>query len=67
MDRIYNCEGQRDAALDDARERATQAAIEAGGHPGTVAITALEDLPLQYLPGGARRVVCRAVADLAGI
>lgn len=63
VDRIYNI--ARDEALADARAQAIAAAIAAGAVPASVAITELEDLPLQYLPGGARRIVCRAVGDLA--
>lgn len=65
IDRIYNFdEVGRDAALADARAQATARAVEAGADPASVTIIDLEDIPLQYLPGGARRVVCRAVGDL---
>lgn len=65
VDRIYNFqEVGREAALADARAQATARAVEAGADPATVGIIDLEDLPLQYLPGGAARVVCRAVGDL---
>lgn len=68
IDRIFNCgEGGRDQALDEARDQAVAAAVEAGAAPDSIAIVNLEDLPLQYLPGGARRIVCRAVGDLATI
>lgn len=66
IDRIYNFdELSRDAALLDARAQAMARAVEAGADPATVVIIDLEDIPLQYLPGGATRVVCRAVGDLA--
>ncbi len=65
VDLIYNLqEFGREAALDNARARATARAVEAGADPDTVTIVDLEDLPLQYLPGGAARVICRAVGDL---
>ncbi len=65
IDRIYNFQDMgREAALEDARQQATVRAVEAGADPATVTIIDLEDLPLQYLPGGAARVVCRAVGDL---
>ncbi|WEK00201.1 MAG: hydantoinase/oxoprolinase family protein [Candidatus Sphingomonas phytovorans] len=68
VDRIFHCgEGGRDRALDDARSLAIDAAIDAGAAPDSITIVTLEDLPLQYLPGGARRIVCRAVGDLATI
>lgn len=66
VDRIYNiADGARQAALDDAAERARAIAIEAGAEPGTIEVVDLEAVPLQYLPGGATRIVCRAVGDLA--
>jgi imidazole glycerol phosphate synthase subunit HisF len=40
-------------------------AIAAGADPASVEIVNIEAVPLQYLPGGATRVVCRAVGDLA--
>jgi hypothetical protein len=68
VDRIYNCgENGRGAAIEDARSRAIQAAIDAGADQSSVTVTDMEDLPLQYLPGGARRIVCRAIGDLAAI
>jgi N-methylhydantoinase A/oxoprolinase/acetone carboxylase beta subunit len=68
VDRIFNCgESGREQALEDARCEAVASAIAAGAAPDTVSIINLEDLPLQYLPGGARRIVCRAVGDLAAI
>lgn len=66
IDRIYDCDTDgREAALADARCRATDAAVAAGADRATVTITDMEDLPLQYLPGGARRLICRAVGELA--
>jgi N-methylhydantoinase A/oxoprolinase/acetone carboxylase beta subunit len=68
VDRTYNCdESGRGAAIEDARSRAIQAAIDAGAEPASVAVIEMEDIPLQYLPGGARRIVCRAIGDLAAI
>ncbi len=68
VDRIFNCgENGRDQALAEAREQAVAAAIDAGAAPDSVSIVNIEDLPLQYLPGGARRIVCRAVGDLEKI
>lgn len=66
VDRISNFDaGGREQALADARGLATDAAVRAGADPATVTVVELEDLPLQYLPGGARRVICRVVGDLA--
>jgi hypothetical protein len=68
VDRTYNCgENGRGAAIEDARSRAIRAAIDAGADPSSVTVIEMEDIPLQYLPGGARRIVCRAIGDLAAI
>jgi len=68
VDRTYNCgEHGREAAMEDARSRAIQGAIDAGASPSSVTVIEMEDIPLQYLPGGARRIVCRAVGNLATI
>jgi N-methylhydantoinase A/oxoprolinase/acetone carboxylase beta subunit len=68
VDRTYNCgDNGRGAAIEDARSRAIRAAIDAGAEPSSVAVIEMEDIPLQYLPGGARRIVCRAIGDLAAI
>ncbi|WP_308910277.1 hydantoinase/oxoprolinase family protein [Pseudokordiimonas caeni] len=66
IDRIYNIanDDSREAALADARERAIEAAVLAGADRASVEIVNIEAVPLQYLPGGATRVVCRAVGDL---
>lgn len=65
VDRIYNfADFGREAALDDAANRARALAVAAGASSSSLEIVDLEDIPLQYLPGGASRVVCRAVGDL---
>jgi N-methylhydantoinase A/oxoprolinase/acetone carboxylase beta subunit len=55
----------RDAALDAAVELAGERAAAAGADPATLTIVELEDLPLAYLPGDARRVRARVVGELA--
>jgi len=66
VDRIYHiADGERQSALDDAAKRAEDMALKAGAAPGTIEIIESEASPLQYLPGGATRVVCRVVGDLA--
>ncbi|MDK3159676.1 hydantoinase/oxoprolinase family protein [Kamptonema cortianum] len=67
IDRIYRIGSPEDqaAAFDDVQDLARQKVISAGGRPEEIEIVNLEAIPLQYLPGGATRVVCRAVADLA--
>lgn len=67
VDRIYNIADaqERAAALADAESQAKAHAVSAGAEPDSVEIVNIEAVPLQYLPGGATRVVCRAVGDLA--
>lgn len=65
IDRVYSLAAMgRDEALDDAKKQATEAAIAAGAHPGTIEIVDVEDVPLAYLPGNATRVRVKAVGDL---
>lgn len=65
VDRVYSLtEISRDAALADARQRATDAAIAAGARADTVEIVDVEDVPLAYLPGNATRVRVKAVGEL---
>lgn len=56
----------RDAALAAVREEASAKAVAAGADPATLEVIEQEELPLQYVQGGAARVVCRVVGDLAG-
>lgn len=66
VDRIFSYEKLgRDRALEDARSEARRAAVAAGASFESVAIVDVEELPLQYLPGGAVRVRVKAVGDLA--
>lgn len=66
VDRVFSYETLgRDAALSQAREEAIEHAVAAGAQAGSVAITEVEELPLQYLPGQAVRVRVKAVGDLA--
>ncbi len=54
----------RESALTFATELATERAIEAGARAATVVPIEVEDLPLAYLAGDARRVRVRVVGDL---
>ncbi len=54
----------RDAALETAVELAGERAVAAGADPATLTTIELEDLPLAYLPGDARRVRARVVGEL---
>lgn len=65
VDRVYAlAEISRDAALTDAKERATEAAVAAGALRSSIEIVDVEDVPLAYLPGNATRVRVKAVGEL---
>ncbi len=65
VDRVYAlAEMGRSEALDDAKQRATEAAIAAGARPETINIVDVEDVPLAYLPGNATRIRVKAVGEL---
>ncbi|PHR18174.1 MAG: hydantoinase subunit beta [Sphingopyxis sp.] len=67
IDRIYAITDDisRKEALEDAKMQASAQAVAAGAGEGTIEVVDVEAVPLQYLPGGATRVVCRVVGDLA--
>jgi len=48
-----------------AIDEATTSAIDAGADAASVETIEIEDLPIAYLPGNARRVRIRVVGDLA--
>lgn len=55
----------RDAAIAAATAEAQRRAAEAGARPETLVQVELEDIPLSYIPGDARRVRVRLVGDIA--
>ena len=66
VDRVFSYEELgRDGALAEARAEAIAQAEKAGAVSGTVEIMDIEEVPLQYVPGGAVRLRVRAVGDLA--
>ena len=67
VDRIYAItdEESRKCALSDAETQAIEQAVAAGADRSSIETVNIEAVPLQYLPGGATRVVCRVVGDLA--
>lgn len=66
VDQVYSYELLgRDAALDRARKEATLKAAAAGAAQDTIRIADVEELPLQYLPGGSVRVRVKAVGELS--
>lgn len=54
----------REVALAEAQEIANARAKEAGARPGSLKTIEVEDIPIAYLPGGARRVRVRVVGDV---
>ena len=56
---------EREAALAEAQASARQRVVDAGGLEEGIEIIDLDAIPLQYLHGGATRVTCRAVGNLA--
>ena len=54
----------REAALNDAKQRAINEAIKAGANPDTIEIVYVEDIPLAYLPGNAVKIRVKAAGSL---
>lgn len=66
-DKIFSlAEMKREEALEQAKQEATNRAIEAGAEPSTIDIVEVEEVPLAYLPGNATRIMVKAIGDLAG-
>jgi N-methylhydantoinase A/oxoprolinase/acetone carboxylase beta subunit len=67
IDRIYTIASaaDRETAFAEARRLAVAQVLEAGGREDGLEIVDLDAIPIQYLAGGATRVICRAVSDLA--
>ena len=57
----------RDQAIAAARQEAETRAVAAGAVRETLKVVEVEDIPLSYLPGDARRVRVRMVGDIASI
>ncbi|RVT93474.1 hydantoinase/oxoprolinase N-terminal domain-containing protein [Sphingomonas crocodyli] len=55
----------REQAIHTAREDAEGRALAAGAAPGSLKVVDMEDMPLSYLPGDARRVRIRVVGEIA--
>ncbi|MCZ8132844.1 MAG: hydantoinase/oxoprolinase family protein [Steroidobacteraceae bacterium] len=68
VDQVYSYAARgREAELAEAKAAATARAVAAGANPATVRVVDVEELPLQYLPGGAVRVRVKAVGELAAV
>jgi N-methylhydantoinase A/oxoprolinase/acetone carboxylase beta subunit len=63
VDRVFSGLG-RDRSIRDATEEAMAQAVAAGADPDTLSVVDVEDLPLSYLSGDARRVRVRVVGDI---
>ncbi|NTI63821.1 hydantoinase/oxoprolinase family protein [Agrobacterium rhizogenes] len=55
----------RDEALAKAEEGARDAAVASGAGRASLKTLEVEDIPIAYLPGGARRVRVRVIGDIA--
>ncbi len=64
VDQIYSRMG-RDAALEQAQAEAARRAIAFGAALDSLRLVELEEIPLSYLPGDARRVRVRMIGDVA--
>jgi N-methylhydantoinase A/oxoprolinase/acetone carboxylase beta subunit len=65
VDRVFSLDAlSREAALAEAREEATERAVQAGAGPASVRIVEIDEVPLAYLPGSATRIRVKAVGDL---
>lgn len=65
VDRVYQFDGVgREACLQEARELAVAEAVRGGADAAAVRITSVDEIPLAYVPGQARRVMVRAVGPL---
>jgi N-methylhydantoinase A/oxoprolinase/acetone carboxylase beta subunit len=66
VDRVFSVSpGQRETALDEARQEAIDRAVAAGARPGSVRVVDVEEVPLAYLPGNATRIRVKAVGELS--
>ena len=67
-DKIFSlAELQREEALDQAKQEATDRAVNAGADASTIEIVDVEEVPLAYLPGNATRIMVKAVGDLVEV
>jgi hypothetical protein len=64
VDQVFSGIGRAEA-IEQATALARERAVEAGADEQTLEVVDVEDLPLAYLPGEARRVRARVVGDAA--
>lgn len=63
VDQIYSGVAH-EAAIEQAEQEAERRALEAGATRTSLRLAELEDIPLSYLPGNARRVRARVIGDI---
>ena len=63
IDRVFYGLGH-EAALAEATQLATEDAVASGAAPNLIEVIEVEDLPLAYMPGDARRVRVRVAGPL---
>jgi N-methylhydantoinase A/oxoprolinase/acetone carboxylase beta subunit len=67
-DRIFSlADLTRDDALAQAKQEATDRAVNAGADANSIEIVDVEEVPLAYLPGNATRIMVKAVGDLVEV
>ncbi len=64
-DKIFSlAELSREEALEQAKQEASDRAVNAGASADSIEIVDVEEVPLAYLPGNATRIMVKAVGDL---
>ena len=63
VDQVFNAQS-REQALSEATRLAQRRALDAGAQPETLEVVDIDDLPVAYLPGDARRVRVRVIGDV---
>ena len=64
VDQVFS-DMTREQALAAAETEARAAAIAAGADAASLQVLEIEDIPIAYLPGGARRVRVRVIGDIS--
>ena len=63
VDKVFTGVG-REAAIDQSIDMAKNRALRAGAWPDSLQVVDVEDIPIAYVPGDARRVRVRVVGDI---
>ena len=67
VDRLYDYSSGREAALQQAKDEACQAARTAGADPATITIVEMTELPMTHIRTNLVQVRVRAVGELASL